>query len=406
MIRQKVDAAPSPARGCGPISADWQCVPGRLDSTHGALRTGGIRVRHYCPGAREHGGGIGRLIGYIVDAAARRGERHAICDTRGPRWNAPVSLARLLAAVCLMARDRAVAPERIHHIHVAGRGSTARKLVLAAAARGLGCTHLLHLHDYNYAQDFVRRPPWVQRRIRRMFRRADGVIVLGQRDLEIVGGLLGVERAKITIAHNCVPDPGPPTTPTQVADEPTILFLGRLSERKGVPELLDALGSPVMAGLRWRAVLAGDGPVDDYRRDAAALGLAGKVTMPGWLDEDETRELCARSDILVLPSHAEGMAMAVIEGLAHGLAVVTTRVGAHEEAITDGATGVFVPVGDAAALANALARQVSDRNERAKLSRYGRALYLSRFGLEGYMQRLDELYRSVGRKSCSVGRSG
>ena len=88
------------------------------------------------------------------------------------------------------------------------------------------------------------------------------------------------------------------------------------------------------------------------------MALSNLVEMPGWLDADEARALCARADILVLPSYAEGMAMAVIEGLAHGLAVVTTRVGAHEEAISDGETGIFVPVGDKDALAAALAKLV------------------------------------------------
>ena len=84
------------------------------------------------PGGREHGGGIGRLVGYVVDAAAGRGARHAVCDTRGPRWS-PSSLLRLGAAAGVMVWDRAIAPERVHHIHVAGRGSTLRKLLLCRA---------------------------------------------------------------------------------------------------------------------------------------------------------------------------------------------------------------------------------------------------------------------------------
>lgn len=125
-----------------------------------------------------------------------------------------------------------------------------------------------------------------------------------------------------------------------------IVFLGRLSERKGVTELLLALSHPVMKELQWRAVLAGDGPVEDYRRQADAMALSNLVEMPGWLDAGEAQP-CVRVQIsTVLPSHAEGLAMAVLEGLSHGLAVVTTRVGAHDEVITDGETGIFVPVGD------------------------------------------------------------
>lgn len=358
-------------------------------------------VRHHVAGGRERGGGIGRLVGNIVDAAAGEGTHHLVTDTRGPRWSPATSPLRLAAALATIAADRVVAPGRIQHIHIAGRGSTARKLVLTTAARALGSRYALHLHDYDYAADVERRPPRQQAAIRAMFGAAERVIVLGARDAATVTGLLGVAPERVDILHNCVRDPG--TNPIRHPRAmPTIVFLGQLSERKGVPELLEALASPAMAALDWHAVLAGDGPVDRYRADAASLGLGNRVTMPGWLGEPETRAICGSADILVLPSHSEGMAMAVIEGLAHGLAVVTTRVGAHEEAITDGATGVFVPVGDVPALAAALARLVTDPTRRAALGRQARALFLNRFSMSAYMRRLDDLYGRMTEQNPAI----
>jgi glycosyltransferase involved in cell wall biosynthesis len=351
-------------------------------------------VRHYVAGGRENGGGIGRLVGYIVDTAAAHDARHLVTDTRGRQWSWLSSPARLLEATAVMAIDRIVAPCRIHHIHVAGRGSTRRKLVLAACARLLGCAYVLHLHDYDYAADYAGRSARQQSRVRRMFQNADRVVALGERDRSTLAALLGVEAGRIVVIHNCVPDPGEHDE-METGGVPLIVFLGRLSERKGVTELLRALGDPVMRRLHWRAVLAGDGPVEDYRRSATALGLAETVDMPGWLDADSTQALCARADILVLPSRAEGMAMAVIEGLAHGLAVVTTRVGAHEEAIVDKQTGLFVPVGDKMALAQALAMLVSDPGERKRLSANGRAHYLRHFSMAAYLQSLERLYEVV-----------
>ena len=348
-------------------------------------------ARHYVPGGREHGGGIGRLVGYVVDVAEARGAAHRVTDTRGPRLGA-LSPLRLAGALAAMAGDRIAAPGRVHHVHVAGRGSTVRKLVLTAWARALGCRHVLHLHDYDYGADWARRPAWARARVRRMFRGADRVIVLGARDRATAIGTLGVDPARVAVAHNCVPDPGPPP-PRR--DAPMILFLGRLSDRKGVPELLEALGDPALAALPWRAVLAGDGPVEARRDRARALGIDARVEMPGWLDTAATRDLLRRAEILVLPSHAEGMAMAVLEGLAHGLAVVTTRVGSHEEAIVDGETGVFVPVGDPPALARALARLVGAPDARAALGAAGRRLFLARFSMDAYVDRLERLYAGI-----------
>ena len=350
-------------------------------------------VRHYVPGGCENGGGIGRLVGYITGTAKEGGSEHAVTDTRGLRWSAATSSLRLLGAILTMAKDRILDPTRIHHIHVAGRGSTSRKLILTEAAHLLGCFHILHLHDYDYATDFAARSPRQQSLIRRMFQRADCVVALGQRDRVTLATLLGVDEDHLVTAHNCVPDPGAHNV--RAGEPPLIVFLGRLSERKGVPELLLALSHPVMKELRWRAVLAGDGPVEDYRRQAADMGLSGLVDMPGWLSADETRALCARADILVLPSHAEGLAMAVLEGLSHGLAVVTTRVGAHEEVISDGETGVFVPVGDKDALTAALAKLITDPDIRSRLSAGARAHYLNHFSMKAYMRSMENLYETI-----------
>ncbi|OWV72616.1 glycosyl transferase [Rhizobium sp. R339] len=363
------------------------------DGNRLTTRNAAATVRHYVPGGCETGGGIGRLVGYISNTAKAAGETHLVTDTRGPRWSVATSPVRLLGAVLMMAKDRIMAPARIHHIHVAGRGSTTRKLILTEAAHLLGCSYILHLHDYDYASDFAARSPRRQTLIRRMFQHADQVVALGQRDRMTLKTLLGVDERRIAVIRNCVPDPG--ARIVHIGEVPLIVFLGRLSERKGVPELLLALGHPIMKELRWRAVLAGDGPVEDYRRQAADLGLSDLVKMPGWLGADEAQALCARADILVLPSHAEGLAMAVVEGLAHGLAVVTTRVGAHDEVISDGETGVFVPVGDKDALAAALAKLVTDPGIRNHLSAKGRAHYLAHFSMKAYMRSLEELYEAV-----------
>ncbi|QDA35806.1 glycosyltransferase family 4 protein (plasmid) [Paracoccus liaowanqingii] len=360
------------------------------------MNSGPVLVRHYAPGGKEHGGGIGRFIGYV--AAAEGSARHSVVDTRGP-WLSLASPLRLLAAMMVMAGDRLSSPFCIHHIHVAGRGSTIRKLMLAAAARVLGCQHVLHLHDYDYAHDYASRSTIGRVVVKRMFQGADAVIVLGQHDCRLMTKVLGVRPERVVVFPNCAPDPGPAEAQVQVC--PRIVFLGRLSERKGVPELLAALASPGMAVAPWKAVIAGDGDVARFRDLARSLGIGHRIEMPGWLDVDEAGAILNWADILVLPSHAEGMAMAVIEGLAHGLAVITTPVGAHEEAITDGVNGIFVKPGDIQSLSDALATLVTEPDRRQALSHGGRALFLSRFSMPVYMCRLDALYADICRKASA-----
>lgn len=358
-----------------------------------------VTVRHYVAGGHEHGGGIGRLVGNILGARGLT-LRHSMVDTRGPRWNPLYSPLYLLGAMAVMGFDRITAPHSLHQLHIAGRGSTTRKLILGTWARWLGCRYILHLHDYDYSADFWRRSNRQRLAIRRLFRAAARVIVLGQRDLDLVQNELGVPPRRSTVLRNCVADPGQRNT--RQGDEVRILFLGQLGPRKGVPELLAALADPEMPRQGWSATLAGDGPVEAYRSRVAELGLQDRVHLPGWLGAAETAALRDASDILVLPSHAEGFAMAVLEGLAQGMAVVTTRVGAHDEVLEDGRNCLFVPVGDAHALARALSRLIGDAALRARLGEEGRRLYLSGFDIDGYVHRLEDLHDRVDRGSFAV----
>ena len=367
-----------------------------------SAQPGSVRpVRHHIAGGRDHGGGIGRLVGYVVDADPAR-QRHRLQDTRGPRFRPLQSGLMLAGAILAMAGDRIAGGNRLQQFHIAGRGSTARKLILARVARLLGLDYVLHLHDFDYAADLARRPAWQQSAIRRMFWNARRVVVLGARDRATVQDLLGVPADRITILRNCVPDPMPDLGADPMRDRAghvcRIVFLGQLGARKGVPELLEALAR--LRDLPWTATLAGDGPLAQIRAQVAGLGLQDRIDIPGWIDQPRARALCDGGDILVLPSHAEGMAMAVIEGLAHGMAVVTTRVGAHDEVLTHDRTCLFVPVGDAAALADTLAGLIADPARRLRLAGAGRALFLSRMEIGGYVARLSDLHDDLAATPC------
>ena len=174
-----------------------------------------------------------------------------------------------------------------------------------------------------------------------------------------------------------------------------LVFLGYLSDRKGLPELMQALGSSALAGRRWRAVLAGDGPIDQYRRLATELGIADRVEFPGWLDQGGVRAVCEAADVLVLPSHAEGLAMSVLEGLSYGLTVITTPVGAHAEVIEPEVSGLFVPAGDVEALTAALVRVNDDPALRARLGAGARRRFLEKFDVRGYAEHLAKLHEDL-----------
>jgi glycosyltransferase involved in cell wall biosynthesis len=373
-----------------------------IDSQAGAA-TPAIGVLVLCPGGLEHGGGIGRQMGYFLAALPQVAGMPAYCviDTRGPwflgsaHWRISLSILYLLAAAVRVTWARIAGHPRLVHVNITGRGSTWRKLVVTAIVRALALPYVLHIHDCDYAADVRARRWLMQRLVRGMFATAAQIVVLGTQAEHTLRAALALPDARILVLPNAVPDPHPTlraSVDVAAARPVHLVFLGYLSARKGVPELLEALASPGLAALPWRATLAGGGPVEEFRARAAALGLADRVAFPGWIDQPAASALCAAADILVLPSHAEGLAMSVLEGLAHGLAVVATPVGAHVEVIEPDKSGLLVPPGDVAALAAALSRVIGDPALRERLRAGARKRFLDRFDVRSYSVRLARLH--------------
>tara|TARA_E500000305_G_scaffold21563_1_gene16440 strand:- start:29787 stop:31010 length:1224 start_codon:yes stop_codon:yes gene_type:complete len=139
--------------------------------------------------------------------------------------------------------------------------------------------------------------------------------------------------------------------------------VGRLAAVKDQKTLLLALAEVLRASPQQRdtlrCILVGDGPERSALETLLAeLGLQSCVWMAG--DRDDIPEMLACMDVFVLPSLGEGISNTVLEAMATGLPVVATRVGGNPELVEHGVTGLLVPVGDTAALAEALQRLAVD----------------------------------------------
>jgi glycosyltransferase involved in cell wall biosynthesis len=372
-----------------------------IDASERPRKRGTVFV--ICPGGLENGGGIGRQMGYFIDAHRARTNAidYRILDSRGARFLGTSKIYILASCfylawcVTYLFFARMLARRALVHINITGRGSTLRKLVVGCTCGLLRLPYVLHVHDYDYAADYGHRGGGLKWAVRTLFRGAEAVIVLGAAARETLIKSLDLSPARIMVLHNAVPDPMHHPCVIQKPDKCELLFLGYLSERKGVPELLHALATAEMKTAAWHATIAGGGPVEHFRHLAESLGIADRVDFPGWLDKKSVADACRQADVLVLPSHAEGLAMAVLEGLSHGLAVVTTPVGAHSEVIEPELSGLLVPAGDAVALAAALLRLIRNPVLRQQLQIGARARYVEKFAIGGYADRLAALHRTV-----------
>jgi glycosyltransferase involved in cell wall biosynthesis len=346
-----------------------------------------------CPGTPLSGrtGGIGTSLGNLLAelGASAPDIVPLLIDTRGDGHIAlsPFFLARAAARIAGSARRLALL-----HVNMSGHGSAARKTLLVNLAATLRIPVLVQLHGADFDSFYRGLPAPARAVLRRTLARADHGVVLGEHWRRFIIEEIALPPGRVSVIANGVPRPAPAPRPH---GPPRLLFLGRLEPRKGVAELIDALGTPALRERGWAATLAGDGDPSPYMAQAERLGIGARLSFPGWVGPEAVARLLRAAHCLLLPSHAEALPMAVIEALAHGVPVVTTPVGALPDYLQHEGSALFVPPGDVATLAAAIERLLDEAALQAALAEGGRAVFARHFDIAAVAAQIAGLYRAI-----------
>lgn len=173
-------------------------------------------------------------------------------------------------------------------------------------------------------------------------------------------------------------------------DTPLVAIVGRLVAIKDHQTVLRAM--VLLPGVHLAVV--GDGELGPSLRSAVEhLGLAGRVHFTGW--RMDMAEVLTGVDVVLLTSRNEGTPVALIEAAAAGRAVVATAVGGVSTVVRDGVTGYLVGVADPAAVADRVARLLSDRATRDAMGRAGHKYVVQRFGSDRLVSEIRSLYEEL-----------
>jgi glycosyltransferase involved in cell wall biosynthesis len=180
---------------------------------------------------------------------------------------------------------------------------------------------------------------------------------------------------------------------------PEILYVGRLGYRKGLRRLLGAFARLHAARPELRLVLAGEGPLrSDLETSARRQGIRGRVEFAGFLDPAAVRDRLHRAACFVNPADYESGPLTLLEAMAAGTPVVTTRTGLV--GAMGGAPPLRVAEPSEMGIAAAVAEVLADPAATACRVRAARELVESRFGWDRAVDRLAAVYEATTRRAA------
>ena len=192
-----------------------------------------------------------------------------------------------------------------------------------------------------------------------------------------------------------------------------ILAVGRLDPIKGFEHLIDACGLLMARGVEFSCCIIGEGPLrESLARHIARAGLQHKVQLLGARKQEDVRALLSRAAVFALPcvitpqGDRDGIPVALMEAMACGTPVVSTRVSGIPELVTDKVCGLLAEPGDAADLAHCIEHQLRHTAEVQARVLEGRHKVVTEFSITAEAAKLHAAIAAVGmpgRVAAQVG---
>jgi glycosyltransferase involved in cell wall biosynthesis len=209
-------------------------------------------------------------------------------------------------------------------------------------------------------------------------------------------GMLFVEPehwSKLRIIH-CGVEPELFTPVHHTGQGDRLLYVGRLAAMKGLPLLFEAMAQLQDRFPQMKLTVVGDGQERaEITAIAHQLKLDEQIDFVGYKSQSEVREYLQASDIFVLPSFAEGVPVVLMEAMAAGVPVLTTRIAGVPELVEHTHSGWLVPPGDVTALADGLAMLIEDAALRDRLGKSGQVKVATDFNVVLEAKKLADIFQ-------------
>ncbi|MCP3688543.1 MAG: glycosyltransferase family 4 protein [Gammaproteobacteria bacterium] len=283
------------------------------------------------------------------------------------------------------------------HLHGSMKGSIYRKSAFVFVCNLMGCKTVFHLHGSEFARKYETAGYIYKKLVRYVLNHADYVFVLSDYWKSYV------EKVSVNPAIHVINNFPSPVFESlydsrEYSRKPVteLLFLGKIGRRKGVYDLVEAVSMLDADGVGgFHISVGGNGEVEKLRELVLKRGLGKYFSVIGWVTGEQKHQLLKDADILLLPSHNEGLPIAILEALSAGLAVLSTNVGGIPDAINSERYGLLVEPGQPLALANAISRYLGTDGLVEAVAVNARDLYDRNFSSVTNVKRIRAIFQGM-----------
>ncbi len=277
------------------------------------------------------------------------------------------------------------------HFHFAfDKKSVTREFIYLYLAKRKKIPFIVHLHGgvlaYQKSDSFMVK--WI-------VANASLLIVLNEAEKESIQELYNVSPDRIIILRNCIDLHEIPSFPDNHPTYNRIIYFGRLHLPKGLKEIVEALKAIKEQQLPFKLEVYGSGPDEKWFLNALADNLGNSYEYKGVVWGAQKWHSLNNSDIFLLPSHGEGMPMALLEAMALGKSVVVSDVEAFKKVVVHNENGFLAQQRSSEDLARSLAAVLSNPAKQAEVGRNARATIEKEYSSDYYINSLDTVYNSL-----------
>ncbi|MBO9561998.1 MAG: glycosyltransferase family 4 protein [Niastella sp.] len=224
---------------------------------------------------------------------------------------------------------------------------------------------------------------------------ASQLIVLNEDEKESIQRLYNVSPEKVLILRNCIDLNEIPALESQAPTYNRIIYFGRLHMPKGLKEIVEALKTIKARQVPFKLDVYGSGPDQEWFLKALADNLGNSFEYKGVVWGAQKWHSLNDSDIFLLPSHGEGMPMALLEAMALGKSVVVSDVDAFKKVVVDNENGFLAQQRSSEDLARSLSTVLTNPAKQAEVGRKARATIEKEYSSDYYMKSLSSVYNSL-----------